>query len=113
MLLQTGKSTQYKIIIIFDHAVESITIKSEAKTELPELLLSPHKKLSLQAIANRKSIITKLLLDNRFPIREEGDNLTIDNVLSIEPPYFPENCKCTNSIILGRIQNILEHANIE
>jgi len=113
VLLQSGKSAQYKLQIISGHAIENIEVISEAKTAVPELFLSLNRKFSLTTIAKRKCIVMQLLLENRFPIREEGDILMIENIMSIEPPYYPENCICTNSIILGRIQNILTHANVE
>ncbi|EZA48986.1 Gem-associated protein [Ooceraea biroi] len=113
VLLQSGESTQYKLKIISGHAIENIEVTSEAKTDVPELFLPVNTKLSLTAMTKRKNIVMQLLLDNRFPVREEGDALVIENIMSIDPPYYPENCACTNSIILSRIQNILTRASVE
>lgn len=64
-------------------------------------------------ITKRKNIVMQLLLENRFPVKEEGDVLQIEDTVSIEPPYYPENCACTNSIILSRIQGILRRVDDE
>lgn len=84
---------------------------SETEKILPELFVPA--KLSQEMVTKRKGIVLQLLLDNRFPVKEENDILMIEDTLSIEPPYYPENCICTNSIILTKIQNILIRANIQ
>lgn len=103
---------QYRLQIIFDHAIQNIEITSQEKINIPELFPSVSAKWS-PAITTRKNIIMKLLQDNRFSVKEEDNVLHIEDILSIEPPYNPESCKCTNSIILTRIQDILKRANIE
>ncbi|XP_025075654.1 gem-associated protein 6-like [Pogonomyrmex barbatus] len=85
----------------------------EAKKLVPELFVSSSAKLSRMALTERKNIVMQLLLDNRFPVREENDNLLIEDNIWIQPPYYPENCVCTNSIILSKVQNILIYANVE
>ncbi|XP_012217834.1 gem-associated protein 6-like [Linepithema humile] len=111
VLLQSGKTTQYRLQIIFDHAIQNMKITSEEKINIPELFPSISAKFSPATITTRKNIVMKLLQDNRFPVKEEDNVLQIEDTLSIEPPYYPENCNCTNSIILTRIQNILRRVN--
>lgn len=111
MLLQSGTSTQYRLKIIFNHAIKNIEVISKTKKIVPELFRPA--KLSQATVTKRKDIVIQLLLDNRFPVKEENDVLLIEDTVSIEPPYYPENCTCTNSIILTRIQNILMRVNIE
>ncbi|XP_029663482.1 gem-associated protein 6-like isoform X2 [Formica exsecta] len=111
VLLQSGTSTQYRLKIIFNHAIKNIEVISKTKKIVPELFQPA--KLSQATVTKRKDIIIQLLLDNRFPVKEENDVLLIEDTVSIEPPYYPENCTCTNSIILTRIQNILMRVNIE
>lgn len=111
MLLQSGTVTQYRLKIIFNHAIKNIEVISKTERFVPELFLPA--KLSQTIITKRKNIVMQLLLNNRFPVKEENDILLIEDSVSIEPPYYPENCTCTNSIILTRIQNILTHVNTE
>lgn len=40
-------------------------------------------------------------------VKESGDYLKIDDYLVIIPPYRADNCICNNTIILERIQKIL------
>lgn len=107
VLLQPKESTIYSLKIISGHSIKNIEITSEGEKILPELFLPSYTKISQATITERKNIIKHLLLKNRFPITEEGDILKIEDTVTIEPPYYPENCICTNSIILNRIQNIL------
>jgi len=113
VLLQSKTSTQYRVKIIFSHAIKNVEVTSEAKTFVPELFLSLPAKLSQMMVTKRKNIVMQLLLDNRFPVKEEDGILLMEDTVSIEPPYYPENCTCTNSIILSKIQNILTRANVE
>lgn len=111
MLLQTANSTKYSLKIIFGHTVKNIDVIAETKTIIPELFLQdlPRKELSQELIAKRKTIVMEVLSDNRFPVSEKDNTLLIEDIMIIEPPYYPENCKCNNSIILSRIQNILRN----
>lgn len=111
VLLQSGTARQYRLKIIFNHAIKNMEVISETEKILPELFVPA--KLSQEMVTKRKGIVLQLLLDNRFPVKEENDILMIEDTLSIEPPYYPENCICTNSIILTKIQNILIRANIQ
>ncbi|XP_029159764.1 gem-associated protein 6-like [Nylanderia fulva] len=110
VLLQSDTTMQHRLKIIFNHAIKNIEVISETKKILPELFLP--EKLS-QEVVKRKGIVLQLLLDNRFPVKEENDVLMIEDTVSIEPPYYPENCTCSNSIILTKIQNILTRANTQ
>ncbi|KAL6420833.1 hypothetical protein ACFW04_014372 [Cataglyphis niger] len=111
VLLQSETPTEYRLKIIFDHAIKNIEAVSKTIKIVPELFLPA--KLSQTMVTKRKNIIMQLLLDNRFLVKEENDILLIEDNVSIEPPYYLENCRCTNSIILTKIQNILMHVNIE
>ncbi|XP_029171925.1 gem-associated protein 6-like [Nylanderia fulva] len=110
VLLQSDTTMQHRLKIIFNHAIKNIEVISETKKILSELFLP--EKLS-QEVVKRKGIVLQLLLDNRFPVKEENDVLMIEDTVSIEPPYYPENCTCSNSIILTKIQNILTRANTQ
>ncbi|XP_012529772.1 gem-associated protein 6 [Monomorium pharaonis] len=111
VLLQSKTLMQYRLKIIFNHSIKNVQVTSEAKTFVPELFSCV--KLSEAMLTKRKDVVMQLLLENRFPVKEEDGILFIEDTVSIEPPYYPENCTCTNSIILNKVQNILNHANVE
>jgi len=108
----------YSIVLLqskisISQVIKNIEVILETKTVLPELFSSSPVKLSQMMITKRKDIVMQLLLDNRFPVKEEDDILLIEDTVLIKPPYYPENCTCTNSVILSKIQNILTRTNIE
>ncbi|XP_076763253.1 gem-associated protein 6 [Xylocopa sonorina] len=106
VLLQGCQRNNLKIV--FGHAIKSITICSDKPCKLPELqFMNAPTKIFRSTLAERKYAVRKLLEENRFPVKEENNILTIENVLSIKPPYESADCVCTNSIILARIQNLL------
>ncbi|XP_076173259.1 gem-associated protein 6 [Ptiloglossa arizonensis] len=105
VLLQTCQHNRLKII--FGHAIKNINIRSDKPCDLPELFMNTPKNLFQSSLEERKSAVIKMLQQNRFSVKEEEDILTIENVLSIKPPYESRDCICANSIILGRIQNLL------
>lgn len=112
VLLQPEKPLTYCLKIISDHSVKNIEVTSEEEKMMPELFPPSSTKVSQVTITERKNIVKQLLLENRFPIKEEGHTLKIlEDIVTIEPPYYRENCTCTNNIILNRIQNILAHVN--
>lgn len=113
VLLQSKTSMQYRLKIIFNHAIKNVEVTSEAEMLVPELFSLSPAKLSPTMVTKRKNIVMQLLLDNRFPVKEENGILLIEDTVSIEPPYYSENCICTNSVILNKLQNILTYVNIE
>ncbi|KAL0116978.1 hypothetical protein PUN28_010091 [Cardiocondyla obscurior] len=113
VILQSKTPTQYRLKIIFNHAVKNVEVTSEAKMPMPELFSSSPAKLPQVTITKRKNIIMQLLLDNQFPVKEENDVLFIEDVVFIKPPYYLENCICTNSIVFNKLQSILKHVDVE
>ena len=98
---------QKRLQIIFGHAIKKIEVLSEKPCDLPELFMNAPTNLLQSTLEERKRIVIKMLQENRFPVKEEKGILTIEDVISIKPPYEPNDCVCANSIILGRIQNLL------
>lgn len=101
------RSQQNRLKIVFGHAVKSIEICSDKPCELSELFTNTPTNILQSTLEGRKNAVIKLLKENRFSVKEDNSILTIENVLSIKPPYEPADCICDNSIILGRIQNLL------
>ncbi|XP_043251773.1 gem-associated protein 6-like [Colletes gigas] len=105
VLLRTCQQNYLKIV--FGHAIKNIKIRSDKPHDLPELFMNAPTNLLQSSLEERKNAVIKMLQENRLSVKEDEDILTIENVLSIKPPYEPNDCVCTNSIILGRIQNLL------
>ncbi|OAD56032.1 Gem-associated protein 6 [Eufriesea mexicana] len=106
VLLQGCQQNNLKII--FGHAIKNIEVCSTKLYELPELFTNAPTNILQTTLEERKNAVINLLQKNRFPVREQNHILTIENVLSIKPPYEPADCICiNNSIILGRIQDLL------
>lgn len=86
--------------------MKSIEVRSDKPSDLPELFTNSIDLLP-STLEERKNAVIKMLKENRFPVTQEKGVLIIENVLSIKPPYEANDCVCDNSIILGRIQNLL------
>ncbi|XP_017885146.1 gem-associated protein 6-like [Ceratina calcarata] len=96
--------------IVFGHTIKSISICSNEpcrRRQIPELFTNAPKDIVRTMLETRKAAAIGILVENRFPVKEQNDILTIEDVLSIKPPYEPTDCISANSIILSRIQNIL------
>ncbi|XP_034174257.1 gem-associated protein 6 [Osmia lignaria lignaria] len=105
VLLQDCQQDHLKIV--FGHAIKNIEICMDKPCDLPELFMNAPTNILRSTLEERKNAVIKILRENRFDVKEESDILTVENVLSIKPPYEPTDCICANSIILGRIQNLL------
>ncbi|XP_012271829.1 gem-associated protein 6 isoform X2 [Orussus abietinus] len=110
VLVTSEENSELRLKVILGHAVETIEVSSEPGRIIPELFAAPTIKMSQPELAERKRAVKELLSNNRFPVEEENDVLRIKGVLSIEPPYVPASCICTNEIILRRIQSLLSQA---
>ncbi|KAG5874099.1 hypothetical protein JTB14_005895 [Gonioctena quinquepunctata] len=95
----------FETIFILHHAIESLKVLSDEVQV--SYILEETKKDGPEHLARR--MIVKKWLEHMFiNVNESGDYLKIDDHLVIVPPYGPENCICNNTIILDRIQKILE-----
>lgn len=109
MMPEEGEDGEEKmrLKIIMRPAIKTIDCNSEDEVLLPELFVAPPIHYTEEAISKRKALVTRMLLDRHFPVREEKGVLHIKDTVQIHPPYRPENCICLNSTILNRIQTIL------
>ncbi|XP_001601860.1 gem-associated protein 6 [Nasonia vitripennis] len=96
-----------KMKILMRPAIQNIECSFDTKVILPEMFVPPPNHYSQEELLRRKNSVMKLLIENRFPITEDKGVLCIEETVRIEPPYGPENCICLNSIVLNRIQTIL------
>lgn len=107
VLLNTEEDDHHNLQIIFGHAVQNVELTTETETQISELFQASIDHFSPSELTKKKNIVKQHLLKNMFPVRDVNDILYIEDSVSIKPPYNAENCVCTNSIILSRIQDIL------
>lgn len=58
-------------------------------------------------IDQRASKLLKWMKTNLIIAKRVGENIIIDDHVSVAPPYTEETCYCKNTIILERIRDIL------
>ncbi|XP_076238392.1 gem-associated protein 6 [Calliopsis andreniformis] len=104
VLLQ--RCSKNDLTVVFGHAIKNIEICPEERIDLPELFTNTSNILQ-STLEERKNAVIKMLQENRFPVKQENDILIIEDVLQIKPLYASNDCVCSNSIILGRIQSLL------
>ncbi|NXR34604.1 GEMI6 protein, partial [Zosterops hypoxanthus] len=100
---------------IMGHAVQEVEILREGDSDMQERLariLEPQEShaYSPEELEERKKALKSWLETNHIPVSEQGEQgrtLSVAGVLSIEPPYGPEQCSSANEIILARVQGLL------
>uniref|UniRef100_A0A8C5VF11 AD domain-containing protein n=1 Tax=Microcebus murinus TaxID=30608 RepID=A0A8C5VF11_MICMU len=101
---------------IMGHAVQTVETVSEGDHRVREKLMhlfmsGDCKSYSPEDLEKRKNSLKKWLEKNHIPITEQGDSkrtLCVAGVLTIDPPYGPENCSSPNEIILSRVQDLIQ-----
>lgn len=66
---------------------------------------------SQEELEKKKNSLKSWLEKNHIPVKEQGDSQTtlcVAGVLTIYPPYRPEDCNSANEIILSRIQGLIQ-----
>lgn len=60
-------------------------------------------------LVGRRDALVRWFGVNRIPVTKTGSSISLANdVLTIEPPYLPENCFSSNEIILARVRTLIE-----
>ncbi|KAJ1154418.1 hypothetical protein NDU88_007170 [Pleurodeles waltl] len=108
--LEDGKVS---IRAIMGHAVQSVEILKEGNDEQKEKLVHlfmpvESKTYSQDYLEKRKDSLKTWLEENHIPVTESGRTLCVAGVLTIDPPYGPENCNSSNEIILSRLQGLVQ-----
>ncbi|XP_064271142.1 gem-associated protein 6 isoform X4 [Passer domesticus] len=101
---------------IMGHAVQEVEVLQEGDSDMKQRLariLAPEESqaYSAEELEKRKNALKTWLETNHIPVGEQGElgrTLSVAGVLSIEPPYGPEQCSSTNEIILCRVQGLLQ-----
>ena len=101
---------------IMGHAVQTVETVNEGDHRVREKLMhlfltGDCKAYSPEDLEKRKNHLKKWLEKNHIPVTEQGDSsrtLCVAGVLTIDPPYGPENCSSSNEIILSRVQDLIQ-----
>lgn len=103
------------VVIVMNTSVTDVNVFDEECPSWVLDMMSQYGKiheidLSASQIAERRDAVCRWFGANRIPVNKSADTLTIANgTVTIEPPYFPENCSSSNEIILCRWQSWLAH----
>ncbi|KAM9316770.1 gem-associated protein 6 [Gastrophryne carolinensis] len=106
------QKTQMRVVM--GHAVQKVEVVNEIDDLIQGRLLhlfnlhetSTH---SIKDLETKKQSLKNWLEQNGIPVTEQSDQtLCVAGVLTISPPYGPDNCSSTNEIILSRVQGLLK-----
>lgn len=98
-----------KLIIANGHLITNIVVK-EAPLEYRHESLCCEEIKETVNLQSAKSHLYKWLIRNMLPVEDIDDVLYVHNGhVIISPPYKAENCVSSNSIILGRIQHLVQN----
>ncbi|XP_038604338.1 gem-associated protein 6 [Tachyglossus aculeatus] len=97
------------------HAVRAVEVLREGDEATRERLLALFAPKGSPAYSpgdldRRKSRLKTWLEENGIPVSEEGDprgSLRVAGLLTVHPPYGPEDCSGSNEIVLARVQGLL------
>ncbi|CAM5136737.1 unnamed protein product [Natator depressus] len=112
-LMEDGKVC---VSVILGHAVQKVEIVNEGDDETKERLahlFMPEESRAYghEELEKRKSSLKTWLETNHIPVTEQGESqrtLCVAGVLTIDPPYGPEDCSSSNEIILSRVQSLIQ-----
>ncbi|NXI01274.1 GEMI6 protein, partial [Pachycephala philippinensis] len=104
------------ISFVMGHAVQEVEILQEADSDMQQRLariLTPEESqaYSPEELEKRKNALKTWLETNHIPVGEQGElgrTLSVAGVLTIDPPYGPEQCSSSNEIILSRVQSLVQ-----
>ncbi|NXL85984.1 GEMI6 protein, partial [Alectura lathami] len=112
-LLENGRAS---VVVVLGHAVQEVSVLEEADDETKAWLsriFEPEesKAYSPEELDKRKKDLKSWLETNHIPVTEQGESgrtLCVAGVLTIDPPYGPEECSSSNEIILARVQGLVQ-----
>ncbi|NXH24782.1 GEMI6 protein, partial [Myiagra hebetior] len=110
------ENEKVSISFVMGHAVQEVEILQEGDSDMQQRLariLEPEESqaYSPEELERRKNALKTWLETNHIPVCEQGEQgrtLSVAGVLSIDPPYGPEQCSSSNEIILCRLQGLLQ-----
>ncbi|XP_078351122.1 gem-associated protein 6-like [Oculina patagonica] len=109
---ETEDSNAKKLSFVLGHAISRVVLE-ESEGHPPKTdFLQAEKTMeySQDDLCKRKSELVDWLTKNRIPVSESLEDsaiLSVMGVLFVEPPYDAECCRCSNEIVLDRIQKLI------
>ncbi|XP_013923152.1 PREDICTED: gem-associated protein 6 [Thamnophis sirtalis] len=111
--LENGKVS---VLVVLGHAVQDIEIVTERDDEIKEKLAhlfmaGKSQTYNQEELDRKKNSLKNWLEKNHIPVKEQGESqptLCVAGVLTIDPPYGPEDCNSSNEIILCRVQGLIQ-----
>ncbi|XP_051867692.1 gem-associated protein 6 [Pristis pectinata] len=103
------------VATVMGHAIQAVELINEGESNTTEKLSALFMPTGTRTYSNeeleqRKSRLKSWLEKNRIPVTEQGDQnkmLCVAGVLTVSPPYNPEDCNSSNEIILSRVQSLI------
>lgn len=110
------ENEKVSISVVLGHAVQEVEILKEGDDEMKQRLsciFAPEesKAYSPEELEKRKNDLKTWLERNHIPVTEQGElgrTLCVAGLLTIDPPYGPEECSSSNEIILSRVQGLIQ-----
>ncbi|KAM9382461.1 gem-associated protein 6 [Phaethornis superciliosus] len=110
------ENEKVSISVVLGPAVQKVEILKEGDDEMKQRLSSifapeESKAYSPEELEERKNCLKTWLETNHIPVTEQGESgrtLCVAGVLTIDPPYSPEECSSSNEIILSRVQGLIQ-----
>ncbi|NXS24322.1 GEMI6 protein, partial [Mystacornis crossleyi] len=104
------------LFFVMGHAVQEVEILQEGDSDMKQRLariVAPEESqaYSPEELEKRKNALKTWLETNHIPVGEQGElgrTLSVAGVLTIEPPYGPEQCSSANEIVLSRVQGLVQ-----
>lgn len=98
---------------VLAHCVENVIELDEGPSHHEKLFETLFKvsndfAYSSDDLKERLELTKSWLIQNRIPVRQlENEELEVASALTIKPPYGPKDCVSFNSVILGKVQQLL------
>ncbi|NWX43883.1 GEMI6 protein, partial [Steatornis caripensis] len=110
------ENEKVSVSVVLGHAVQEVEILKEGDDEMKQRLsciFAPEesKAYSLEELKKKKNDLKTWLETNHIPVTEQGESgrtLCVAGLLTIDPPYSPDECSSSNEIILSRVQRLIQ-----
>jgi len=73
-------------------------------------ICSPVISIAPEEQKKRREAVKQMLEKSSIPHQDDGDSLVVMGMLHIDPPFTPLSCRCSNEVVLQRVQKLLETA---
>lgn len=110
LVIESKEGQKHRLDLIMYHSIKSFETTSDVADPSYSLNGFVKEELSIeehpQQVERRKKLM-EWLKRNLIDVQEKGHLLVLPDQSVIIPPYGPEQCMCSNTIVLGRIRTII------